>query len=50
VCKKKIMTNKFAGFGGFNFFFFVVFFSELPVKCLLGFDRFVRSLKYQWKY
>jgi hypothetical protein len=43
------MANEIAGFGGLIFFFLVIL-SELGVKCVIGFGRFMRILKDRWKW
>jgi hypothetical protein len=43
------MPNEIAGFGGLSFFFLVIL-SELIVKCVTGFGRFVNILENQWKW
>ncbi len=40
MCKKIVMANEIAGFGDLNFFFKVLL-SELIVKIVIGFSRFV---------
>jgi len=40
VCKKIVMANEIAGFGDLNYFFKVML-SELIVKIVTGFSRFV---------
>jgi hypothetical protein len=43
------MPNEIAGFGWFQFFFLVIL-SELIVKCVIRFGRFVNILENQWKW
>jgi len=47
------VTNEIAGFGGLSLFIylFIIFWllSELKIKCVIGFGRFVRILEDQWK-
>jgi hypothetical protein len=46
VCRKDGMANEIAGFGDLIlFYFFFVVLSELIVKCVIGFRRFVRMLE-----
>ncbi len=46
MCRKDGMANEIAEFGDLNFFFFsLVVLSELILKCVIGFGRFVRMLE-----
>ncbi len=43
--RKYVMDNEIAGFGGLNFFPYVL--SELAGKCVAGIGRFVRIVENQ---
>jgi hypothetical protein len=47
VWRKTIMAKEIAGCGGLNLF--LVILSETVIKFLIGFGRFTRILKDQWK-
>jgi len=42
------VNNEIIGFGGLNFL--IVILRKLIVKCVIGFGRFQRILKGQWKW
>jgi len=45
MCQKRnVMANEIVGFDGFNVFFALVIFSELIIKFVIRFARFVRIL------
>jgi hypothetical protein len=44
VCRKHVIANKIARFGGLEFFSLIIL-SELTIKCVKGFGRVVRILK-----
>jgi hypothetical protein len=48
VCKcveKSIMVNEIVGFGSLILFFLINILSELPIKCVVEFGRFVKILE-----
>ncbi len=48
VCRcveKSIMVNEIVGFGSLILFFLVNILSELPIKCVIEFGRFVKILE-----
>ncbi len=47
--EKMLLTTKSAGFDSLILVFLVVW-SELRVRCVLGFVRFVKILEDQWKW
>ncbi len=46
---KNVMINEIAGFGGSIFFFYVIL-TELIIKYVIGFSRFVKISEDQWKW
>jgi hypothetical protein len=48
VCRQNVTANEIAGFGGLNYYFLVIL-SELAIKCVIGFGKFVRISKEQCK-
>jgi hypothetical protein len=48
VCRcveKSIMVNEIVGFGSLILFFLVNILSELPIKCVIEFSKFVKNLE-----
>jgi hypothetical protein len=43
------MVNDIVGFGSLILFFLVNILSELPIKCVIEFGRFVKILEDKWK-
>ncbi len=48
VCRKHVIANKIARFGGLNYYFLIIL-SELTIKYVKGFGRVITILKDPWK-
>ncbi len=44
------MVDEFFGFGTWNFFFSLVILTEIKIKDVVEFGRFMKILEHQWKW